>query len=224
MSNKKSLAKELAEWLESQGYPLEMIVAAELQKAGFTVSLSDFYEDYDTGELREIDVTALKWSNLDRASALQVCWRIECKLARDKPWIVFVSNSQPEQFLPSNIFSSLKYKCFLFEAFKQDTFRSRLLRLPLLKPHKVDHGITQAFTSGQDVPYKAVMSAVKASIDRVAQFDRVAQEVKYNSVIDQKRQFSCVVFPVIIIDGKLFECSIEENDELRLYEVQSSVL
>ncbi len=220
MSNKKEpLTSRLAEWLRSQGYPLEMTVAAEFQKSGFTVSLSNYYEDCDTGESREIDVTAMKLSDFERAAVLQVCWHIECKLARDKPWVVFVSGAQPGRFLLLNALASSTYAYMIMEAYKDEALRSRLLGLPLM-PRHVGHGITQAFTSGQDIPYKAVMSATKASLDIINQFDEM--EAKPTAFLDG--QFWCIAFPVVVIDGKLFECLADEDGELHVVEVESSAL
>ena len=45
---------KVCEWLEKQGYPLEMLVAQAFQKEDFLVSLSDFYEDFETKSQREI--------------------------------------------------------------------------------------------------------------------------------------------------------------------------
>ncbi len=221
MGNKKEqLTSKLVEWLKSQGYPLEMTVAAEFQKSGFTVSLSDYYDECDTGESREIDVTALKWSDFERVAVLQVCWRIECKLARDKPWVVFVSGAQPERFLPFNALASSTYKTSLVEAYKDMALRSRLQGLPLIQRY-VGHGVTQVFTSGQDIPYKAVMSAAKASLDRINQF----KEMEANpTAFQEHHRLLCIAFPVVVIDGKLFECSSDEDGELHVVEVESSAL
>jgi hypothetical protein len=43
-------------WLEKSGYPLELYVASELQKAGYLCSKSGLYEDINTAQPREIDV------------------------------------------------------------------------------------------------------------------------------------------------------------------------
>lgn len=99
-----------------------------------------------------------------------MCFHIECKTAHDKPWIIFVSKSQPERFIPFDIVATNAYKSHLLESFKESEFRSLVYSAPLLKPYIAGHGLTQAFTSGQDVPYKAVMSSVKASVDRIINF------------------------------------------------------
>lgn len=53
-SQDENLKERVSDWLEKQGYPLEMEVALAFQKEGFTVSLSDWYKDFNSGESREI--------------------------------------------------------------------------------------------------------------------------------------------------------------------------
>ncbi|MCL4303986.1 MAG: hypothetical protein KJ077_50345 [Anaerolineae bacterium] len=60
MSDKKSLETEIIEWLEKQGYPLEMQVASSFKEAGFVVSQSRLYKDPQTSIEREIDIEAVK--------------------------------------------------------------------------------------------------------------------------------------------------------------------
>ncbi len=213
------LTRKLTEWLENQGYPLEMEVALAFQKANFTVSLSDFYDDFENGESREIDVTVLRWSDFNKPVELQVCCRIECKSV-DKPWIIFVSQSQPDQLLPFTIICSDIYQEFLFKALKEADFQAVLKNISIFSPGHVGHGITQAFTTGQDIPYKAVMSSVKASIDRALKFDKFYEKAETN----RGKHLCCLVFPAIVINSKLFECFVSDDSKIHLNEVQSGVL
>ncbi|NOH01035.1 MAG: hypothetical protein HND47_03175 [Chloroflexi bacterium] len=107
---RNNLEKQILEWLKTQGYPLELEVALAFQKEGFSVFSSDWYEDYETGELREIDVTALKWSDTSKPRHLQVCYRIECKTSREKPWVVFKSDSESANFSPFLLMATDNYK------------------------------------------------------------------------------------------------------------------
>ena len=88
--NRESLERRVAKWLDGQGYPLEMLVGQAFRKAGFFVVQSDYYPDPETGKPREIDVCA----HIQRDShgiLAGVVYTIECKLARDKPWVLFTS-------------------------------------------------------------------------------------------------------------------------------------
>ncbi len=221
MADKKSLEENLEEWLEKQGYPLEMEVAEAFQDAKFTVSLADVYEDFETHEPREIDVTALRWSDENQLAMLQVCYRIECKQTRDKPWIIFISRAQPDPgFLPFNLVCSTVYRSFFFDSFQDDNFRKSLLDTPLFKILPVGHGITQAFTTGPDAAYAAVMSAAKASIARALQIDKF-----FNTRLTEREHYTCcIVFPVVVLDGRLFVSYIQTDGKACIKELPSGTL
>ena len=169
-----SLENKIIQWLDNQGYPLEMQIARILKREGFTVSMGDIYADIETGIQREIDVTATKWIVGDQW-IVQICFRIECKLSRDKPWVIFTSREVPEYFIGSLI-GSKPYREFLFNVYSTNAaWKQKVLeRQPFNNVH-VGHGITRAFSEGEDVPYKAVMSSVKSAIAKEAEFSNIAK-------------------------------------------------
>lgn len=75
----RPLPERLAEWLSSQGYPLEMRVAAALKDAGFNTVLSNHYSDPETNTPREIDVVASKWAAIANVT-VQVTIVVECRI------------------------------------------------------------------------------------------------------------------------------------------------
>ena len=79
------------EWLESQGYPLEMQVAREFARNGFRVLQSDYYDDFESGDSREIDVVAHMQTMIGEL-LVRVEFVIECKASRDKPWVLFTQH------------------------------------------------------------------------------------------------------------------------------------
>ena len=91
MSQKsKSLESRITEWLETQGYPLEMVVAREFQSAGFRVLQSDYYSGPESNSSREIDVIAHLQEQVG-SCLVRLSFCIECKSSQDKPWIIFTS-------------------------------------------------------------------------------------------------------------------------------------
>ena len=65
---KDDLSSKVEEWVNKQGYPFEMRVAAAFRKAGFGITQSDYYTDTETGTAREIDVVASMQRWLDPVS------------------------------------------------------------------------------------------------------------------------------------------------------------
>lgn len=209
-------------WLEKQGYPLEMSVARRFQKADFYVKISDFYKDFETEKPREIDITAQYHSDALAPVFFQVSFHIECKSSPGKPWILFVSDtSRGELGFPSEKFvSSEIYRMFLammLDSKHREKFYPKFNSCPLLKLPNVSYGITQAFTNGQDIPFSAVMSAVKSSISRIQMFEDLSLPVS--------KKFQCAAaFPVVVFDGTLLESRMNENGEIQLAEVESGTL
>lgn len=210
---------KVKEWIESQGYPLELFVASLTQKASFATSISDYYQDPKSGEYREIDVTATRFPVGSRPVMAHVSFRIECKLSKEKPWVVFISDpaTQADDFLfhPLTSICSDVFRVFLFETIKKADYRSRLLQLPLFRPKLSGHGVTQAFTTGRDEPYKALMSASNASIARALETDKIIHPMP--------NVYTCgIEFPVIILDGDLFVAYLDKKGKIELQKVFSS--
>jgi hypothetical protein len=213
------LAINIAQWIKTQGYSLEVRVANAFQKNGFGAIVSTWYTDYETKELREIDVIAEKGSEFKKnARLIRIAWHISCKTSNDKPWVVFLSEKQ----LRTPYFS---YTCIgtssLQEHLQAKTDISRWNDIfkdePLLIPEKLGHGVVQAFSS-IDLPYQAMMSAIKSCA-----YSAQSSEV----IIDGKTKKKLaalwgISIPIVVINTRLFECIIDQRDREHISEVNES--
>ncbi len=219
LEGNKSLDLKLIEWLEKQGYPLEMTVAQAFQNSNYHVTMSSFYKDYETDQPREIDVTAQRMSSIDKPVALQFSCHIECKLAREKPWVIFVPEVQPDKFLPFNTIASRVMRDYLYNSPRNPDAWRRINSLALFQVRHVGYGVTQAFTNGQDVPYQAVMGAIKAAVGRAIQLDNLPDAE------NRAKTFLCgICIPVIVIDGNLFECRVTADGQLGTTQIETGVI
>jgi len=209
------LESKIIKWLDEQGYPLEMQIARILKQVGFSVSMGDIYDDFETGTSREIDVTAAKWITGDLWN-IQICFRIECKLSRDKPWVVFTAKKMPEYSVGSLICSNF-YREFLFETLADPLWKQKLFERQLFRKIYIGHGITRALSEGVDVPYKAVMSAVKSALAKELEIDNIPKGRMEGS------QY-VIVIPVVVFDGELFEVKLDDNGEMDITHVSQSVI
>ena len=74
---------------------------------------------------------------------------------------------------------------------------SGVQQLPLFRlPEQCAYGMTQAFTTGNDVTYAAASSVAKAA---------VAEASKFDSSRRADNQLCEIVFPVIVVDGLLLK-------------------
>ena len=209
----EDLNSKLAKWLKEQGYPLEMTVARAFTKVGFYIIQSEYYDDPETGKPREIDVSASIQKSMDKFMG-RVGFCVECKLAKDKPWIIFTSLERqladPARIV-QRVASSLGH-VLLNRVHKREDIQD----LPMFRiPERAGYGLTQAFAAErQDVPYSAVMSAAKAAF---AQAKRADEAAFMKPVCE-------VLFPVVVIDGKLFECYLDSGGEVITGEICTGTL
>ncbi len=214
--SKKPLDRQVTEWLEKQGYPLEMHVAQAFNRAGFRVGASSYFKDFETGESREIDILAHRLIFAGEVAVQFSCY-IECKQSRDKPWVMFRYHEQDNRFGDKSIISSRVMQELLSRATQNSADFRRLKALPMFQYKQLAFGVTRALTDGKDVAYEAVMQAVKACVARSTALDEY--------LLGEKALRTCGVnFPVVVIDGRLFDCFLTESGEVAVSEIEAGVL
>jgi hypothetical protein len=67
------------------------------------------------------------------------------------------------------------------------------------KENRAAYGVTQAFTSGDDLTFKSTTSVLKAAIARKRELAK------------QSWKPFVFVFPTIIVDSLLFECYLDDS-------------
>ena len=201
------------EWLETQGYPFEMVVAREFQSAGFRVFQSDYYSDPETNTPREIDVIAYLQEDVG-SCLVRISFCLECKSSQDKPWIIFTSEdiqlAPPARIVQrtASIFGTLLLKKLVSVKEVQSLNMFSL-------PQRAGYGITQAFTSGKDIPYEATVGAAKCAVAKALKAD----------IVSKTQQPVCeIMFPIVVTNGKLFECHLNETNEVVISEIEMGVL
>jgi hypothetical protein len=188
-----------------------------LEKKDIFVNQSDYYIDSDTGKLREVDVLASTYgygANDALEFELEVNFCIQCKLSKDKPWIVFSPKRQGSGFL-SPILSESSEAYWQYVCRKVAPVKGRFVLSTMIEG-PVCYGVTMAFTSGKDVAYEAIMGAVKAAVWKAIQADDISSP--------GKSIFGTVNFPVVVFDGRLFRCWLDDSDEVAVLETDSAVL
>ena len=200
--------ERVAEWLRSEGYPLEMQVAAAFRKSGFQTIQSEFYDDPDTGKPREVDVHASMQREI-AGTLVRVSFSVECKVSRDKPWVLF---STGDALLADPATVAQRAATPLGQRFLYGlAWQKAIQRLPLFAlPARPSYGLAQAF-GGADRAYEAVMSAAKAAAVSVR------EDANWHRLCE-------IVFPLVVLDGRLFEAFLAEDGLARTLETSSGTL
>lgn len=201
--NEQSIQDKVTSWLQSEGYPLEFKTARRFSDAGFHISQGEYSRRSKDTSPREIDVKASLTSVLD-GFLFRAVNVIECKYSVSKPWVNFVSRNHhiahsacAAQSVGSDYGAAMMWSICGNSVIKSmDLFKS---------PDEPCFGGRQAFSSGRDQFFDAIR-AVSGSAVNVAD--------GYNRPWDQKNGLpkACVlVFPAIVVQGKLFEAGLNES-------------
>jgi len=207
------LNKKIKDWLDEQGYPLEMRVASSFQKKGFRVIQSEYFEDHESGKMREVDVVAhLQHEYDDILVQLQLV--IETKQSKH-PWVLFCSESiklsDPARVAQRS--SCSKGKLFLRSiAKKKAIFNLPIFAIPICPAY----ALTQAFTQRTDASYSALVSVSKACAAKAKEM------TEYIKATGQK--IIEINFPLLVLSGGLHNAKLKKNSDIDVEAVDSSVL
>lgn len=211
--SKKTLQDKIRDWIEQEGYPFEMSTAKIFRENNLNVYESNYYEDTETGKYREIDLIAYFSRYLGYNTSFQVKFIIECKYAKDKPWVMFHTPDKSYESMP------ISYKLIGNEAGKElletlNGFDEKTIEYNLLlNDVNFGYGIIEALKGSNksiDLAYKSADSVFKA----------------LESELDKgtKNTNTCELYiPIIVIRGSLFECS-QEHEKINIREVDSGTL
>ena len=205
-----SLDKKIQSWLVDQGYPLEMEMASIAKDIGFDVSQADYYIDPESKEPREIDLV-ISVNNFLGEFNLSYNLFVECKSGKEKPWLLLANQNEfdgkkeslKEIISHTSIYGSYIANNYARGVISRCYYADQMLNL--FPEPTLGYGLTQAFTSGTDVPFKAMMSATKASLSHVERFGRALLSKPF-----------VLAIPVVVTEAPLF--SVVYNSESSEFE------
>jgi hypothetical protein len=195
------MVPNVREWLETQGFPLEMQTAAAFRAAGFEVRQSTFYIDPETGKSRETDVVAL---HPDDLGILNIRFIVECKAGK-KPWVLLCSPDTLRNYNHLLAFAASSKTARHILASRAEDFRTFAARIPWIDKRGLIGYSLRIAHSEKDTAYEAAIGVAKACNSFVLE-------------TGQSRKRVAFAFPVIVIDGPLILCWLAENGDLQLKE------
>lgn len=216
MTHANDLQSQIREWLQREEYPFEMKVAQAFAKAGFTVQQSDYYDDPETGVQREVDVVARVQRYVSNGIILRILFLVECKSSLDKPWLLFCSTKRASLADPGRVSqrvsSGAAVHVLLGIAEDEDVQNLALFRVR----DPAGYGLKQAFLKEKQ---KDAAYAAMASIG-----DAARAAAKHWTKHPWEPRIVEIIFPVIVIDGRLFKCWLDEATVLSVSEISCGTL
>lgn len=195
------LAGKVQEWLERTGFPLEMSAAAAFRSAGFDVTQSGSYSDPEMNKGREIDVLA---RDPDLFGAVEINYVVECK-SSPKPWVLLKSADA----FPFGRWHAIAVMSEVARAAMISKLQSLNRLQQYVSPSKEGgYALRQAFCNGEDAAYTATINVLKA-----------CQSIHLSLEKNPVRTLH-FIFPVIVVDSPIFECSLDQSGRLQLKEVE----
>lgn len=207
------LPLKIAEWLDRQGYPLEMRAAEQFSVAGFDVTQSAYYIDPETKAARETDIVAVKDNVAGDAWVRWMCV-VECKSGRSAPWVLFGGRGEPlaPRIRVRFMGASRKSRPYLARVSRRLDVES----LPLFNSAKPPaYGMVQALReSNNDVTFAASTSVAKAASFFLNEFVSLAEGEESIEM----------VWPVIVIEAPLFEATLDSTGKVSVTEIEQGTM
>lgn len=195
--SENDLSTKVYEWLKKEGYPLEFEAANILQSSGFLVRQGEYVRNSDGENAREVDILA-SVAHAAAGEVTRVYHLIECKWSRDRPWVVFASPAgrMATSACAAQTISSSYGSALMWAKAGDGDLRSMGL---FNSPERPGFNGREALGGSQDRFYNAMRSVTDLTTNLVEQYD------SENTPKGEIPKNCVVAFPIILLDGLLFE-------------------
>lgn len=235
----QDLPTQVKKWVEEQGYSLEMRVAKKFQENGFTVSQFEHFVDQESGSVRPVDVVVSLAKDIGN-SLVVIKLYIECKYSvKDKPWVIVVTS---DKFDKHSFFSRILKDQHPSSWSNIETLQGRVTAkiiqaldsnsgLDLFSIKNPGYVIAESLTNQKDHAYEAIIQISKSveahDMETEEIYKQTTQTLDDAEITDGALNFGLFVsiaFPVVLINGQLFESYLGKNNEVEVSEIQNGMV
>jgi hypothetical protein len=202
------LRDKILGWLETEGYPLEFRTASAFSRCGFNTWQGYYVREPASADARKIDVMADMTLRLGKGSFFRVSQVVECKWSKDKPWVIFTNqgSSMTESACIAQSIGSVLGEAVMFLAASETNLYSQTFA-PIKRGGFSGRRAfeNQGNHDKQDRFYNAIQGLV---------WKAVAEAKSWNDPNPGSRgapNSGVVVFPVMVVDGDLFEAYYDQE-------------
>ncbi|MBE0680528.1 MAG: hypothetical protein IH589_01330 [Anaerolineales bacterium] len=235
----QDLSTQVKKWVEEQGYSLEMRVAKKFQESGFQVSQFEHFIDQESGSVRPVDVVVSLSKDIGN-SRIVIKLYIECKYsAKDKPWVIVVTSDKFDKF---SFFSRILKGEHPSSWSNIDILQGRVaakivqaldsnLSLDVFSIKNPGYVVAESLTNQKDHAYEAIIQISKSveahDTESEETYKQTTQTLDDSEITDSSSSFGLFVsiaFPIVVINGQLFESYLGNNNEVEVSEIQSGMV
>lgn len=206
------LQSKLMVWLQQSGHALEMRVAQEFRRAGLLAIPAEYYEDRQTGQLREIDVLAWRKGEISSKS-FSVAVVIECKRSPDKPWVLL---SRHHGFSVQALVQQQIASLWGTTVLEKLASKSIVENLVLFRPDEpLGYSLLAGLTEKRNAvdPAYGALRGVGTACESI--LGRLSRDVPRAAIL---------ALPLIVLEGVLYRAWLEEGGEMELEECEHALL
>ena len=225
-NDQPGLEAHVSDWIEKSGFEFELHVARQLAELGFIVSQSETYAGSVPDEIIEVDIEGSLWvTGVDRDAeihAVSLTTIAECKKAH-LPWVLFTSpvSERVRSYSLKRYSKGLGDRLLVYLGIGEQTEPL----VPILEhPPRMGFALRTAMLKPnmEKGPREGKQSAEIA----VAQLRReVIAWSQDHSVNENDEDYKgWVLFPVVVVDGKLFECRLSQDGHPEVHSIDHGVL
>ena len=204
----ENLKEKVEAWIAKEGVPLEYYTSNAFRQQGFSTYQGEYIGDGNV--MREIDVDAFQIFNL-KGNYIRFHNIVECKWSKDKPWVVYTTHTKMNPSATINqSFGNITGEAFLWTLAGEEELQQLELFNNALE---TGYAGRQALGSLNDVFYSTLQSVVAKTLSKVNSYDGQSKQNPFDMVV--------LAFPVVVIDGALFETSYDaEKDKVLVKETK----
>ncbi len=199
----KEIIKKIKNDIQKSGHPVSLKVSFMLNKKGWYVKNAPTYFDSDIKKIKEIDLVAEKGYPLVKDSKSMLI--IECKKSKDNPWVFF-----RQEKLNDNVFSLNIDMMDITEGAVYDWASKHIFKKHYYYKRPCWSYYFLAFTTPESKKSKQIFEAIEKVLSALIFYWE--QRESLHSKYKLEKKIITFFHPVIVVDGKLFDVLVKENE------------
>ena len=241
--NKSSKADSVTDWVEKQGYSLEMRVARKFRDTNFEVSQFEHYIDQESQSVRPVDVVASNSRNM-KESTVDLKVFVECKyVGNDRAWVIITTPEKFDKYMyfsrvlrnnhPANwkaiqtLQGSLVGKLLQFAEGKQE--------FDFFTGKTAGYIVRQAFVEKHDYAYEAIVEIGKSVESHDSENEKIYKKTieEFEHSLEKSENvhappnfglYLSIAIPMVVINGELYESSLADDGRIETQKIEHGIV